>query len=226
MKVKATLAALLAALAVGAVVAGPAGAAAKPLVVGTDPVGDWGANADPTLGPLGDPLGQDLVSASVSADSKTANFVIALNSLPPAGGMPEISRYTWDLAVDGKFTELDGKFTNYSRGVCDPNGGACPPPRDPGMQPFFVRGNCTTDSTANITNCQEIGTVQATFDAAAGTITIPVPLSLIKAKPGSKIAPATNIFGGSISASPATYYSESVYPMDTLVVTKTYTVPK
>ncbi|HET7482829.1 MAG TPA: hypothetical protein VFK89_08210, partial [Actinomycetota bacterium] len=99
-------------------------------------------------------------------------------------------------------------------------------PRDPGMQPFFVRGDCATDSTANITNCKEIGLVHATFDAAAGTITIPVPLSVIHAKPGSRIAPATNIFGGTISASPATYYSESVYPMDTLVVTKTYTVPK
>ena len=39
--------------------------------------------------------------------------------------------------------------------------------------------------------CEEIGSVNATFDAASGTITIPVPLELLGAKPGSKIANGT-----------------------------------
>ncbi|HET7482828.1 MAG TPA: hypothetical protein VFK89_08205 [Actinomycetota bacterium] len=201
---------------------------AKPLVVGTDAAGDWGQAVDPTLAPVGDALGQDLTGASISGDAKTLNFVISLNSLPPTGGVPEISRYTWDFNVGKLFTELDGKFTNYSRGACDPTAGNCPPPRDPGLQPFSVRGDCgvASDTGTTVTTCKEIGLVQATFDAAAGTITIPVPAAMIHAKPGSKITPAANLFGGSISAAPAAFFTSSAMPIDTLVVTKTFTVPR
>jgi hypothetical protein len=195
-----------------------------PLVVGTDAAGDWGAAVDPTIGPIGDALGQDLIEATLEmADKETVNFIIKLNSLPPAGGAPEVSRYTWDFMVDGEFTELDGKFTNYSRGACDPTSGQCPPPRDPGMSPFFIRANCEANE-ANVTICEETGTVEAVFDAAAGTITIPVPLELINAKHGSKIGPGTNIFGGSISATPAAFVTSSAMPLDTLTVLETFVV--
>lgn len=197
--------------------------AKKPMTVGTDDAGDWGANVDQTISPIGDAMGQDLTKASISLDGKNLNFIITVNSLPPIGGMPEFTRYTWDFNVNGKFTEIDGKFTNYSRGVCDPTSGQCPPPRDPGMQPFFVRGNCTVNE-ANITLCQELGIVEGQFDAGAGTITVPVPLKLIGAKKGSKITPATNIFGGSISATPSAFFTSSAMPLDTLSVTKTFVV--
>jgi len=212
-------AALVASLFSGATVANAK--AAKALTVGTDPAGDWGDAVDPNLGPVGDALGQDLTGASISFDGKNVNFVIQLNSLPPTGGTPEFSRYTWDMNVNGKFVELDGKFTNYSRGVCDPTSGQCPPPRNPGMAPFFIRGNCAANE-ANVTICQELGIVEAQFDAGAGTITIPVPAKLIGAKKGSKITPGTNIFGGSISAAPSAFFTSSAMPLDTLTVTKTF----
>ena len=224
---------LLGLLAAGALVAAafvPAGAAAKagkPTVVGKDATGDWGTNVEPGLAPLGDALGMDLVEASITGDAKTINFVITVNALPPNGGTPEIARYVWDLAVDGEAIELDGKWTNYSRGICDPTAGTCPPPRDPGLQPFLVRGNCTTSTTGtNVTTCEEIGLVQATFDAAAGTITIPVPAELIGAKPGSKITPMATIFGGTVSAAPAAFVSNTAGPVDTLTATKTFVVPR
>ena len=222
---------LLAAGALAAAAFAPAGAsaakAAKPVVVGTDAAGDFGANVDANLAPLGDALGMDLTEASIAGDAKTINFTIKVNSLPPSGGTPEIARYVWDLNVNGKYVELDGKFTNYSRGACDPTAGTCPPPRDPGMQPFLVRGNCTTSTTGtNVTTCEEIGIVQATFDAATGTITIPVPAKLIGAKPGSKITPAATIFGGTVSAAPAAFVSNTAGPVDTLTVTKTFVVPR
>lgn len=201
-------------------------AAKKPLVVGTDPTGDWGQAVEPSLAPAGDAMGQDLVGASISmADKTTVNFIITLNSLPPSGGIPEGSRYTWDMNVDGNFLELDGKFTNYSRGACDPTSGQCPPPRDPGMQPFMVRTNCAANE-ANVTVCEEVGIVQATFDAATATITIPVSLELLNAKPGSKIQPGTNIFGGSISTNPSAFVSSSAAPLDTLTVIKTFKIPR
>ena len=111
---------LLGATALAAsLLAGPAtvanAKAAKALTVGSDVAGDWGANAEPGLAPLGDVLGQDLTGASMSSDGKVVNFIINVNALPATGGAPEITRYTWNFSVDGKHLELDGKWSNYSR---------------------------------------------------------------------------------------------------------------
>jgi hypothetical protein len=225
---------LLAALVLGALIA-PAGTAvakkkkvkAGPVVVATDPATDWGSNVDATAEPLGDALGQELTGATIApGDAGAVNFIINVNSLPANGGAPEVSRYTWDAMVDGKFVELDGKWSNYSRGACDPTSGQCPPPRDPGMQPFIVRGDCATDSSTNVTTCKELGLVQAKFDTAAKTITIPVPRDLIHAHAGSAIAGGANNFGGSISAAPSAFLSSSGAPSDEMTVTGTFTVPK
>ena len=232
MKLKFPAAIAVAALIAGALIA-PAGIAnAKkkapkgPVVVGTDEAGDWGSANDPNIAPIGDALGQDLIEAEIGMkDASTINFVIKLNSLPAAGGAPEVSRYTWYFNVDGAENQIDGKFTNYSRGACDPTAGSCPPPRDPGLQPFAVRSDCAVNE-ANVTICQEKGIVQASFDAAAGTITVPVPLELISAKKGSKITAGTNLFGGSISAAPSAFVTSSAAPLDTLTVTGTFVVPK
>ena len=194
-------------------------------VVGTDKPGDWGCNQDCTLAPAGAPLGQDLVKASIGmANPKTVNFVIGLESLPPWGGMPEVSRYTWEFTVDGKAIQLSGAFTEYVRGICNPtyNPMKCPPPRDPGSAPFFVRvGGCTVGGP-----CEEIGLAHATFDPAKATITIPVALKILKGKPGSKIGPGVSLFGGTIYAAPALFVTQASLPADTLTVTKTFVVPK
>jgi hypothetical protein len=198
-----------------------------PVVVGTDPAGDYMA-PDPALNPAGDELGADLVKASIGmADAKTINFTITVNKLQT---VPEFTRYTWGLTVNGEYAELDGKYTNYSRGACDPTAGTCPPPRDPGQQPFIVRGNCTTDATANLTTCQELGIVKAIFDMEANTITIPVPTDLIGAKPGTKIMAGTSDFssqaGGNVMAIASAFVSRSDFPRDTMFTTKTFTVPR
>lgn len=185
--------------------------------VGTDVDNDWGAEVDPEAYPAGDALGQELVSAAIDADDAgTVTFIIGLKSLP-GGGVPEVSRYTWDLDVNGTFLELDGKFTNYSRGACDPTSGRCPPPRDPGAAPFSVRGNCT--EVQGVTTCQELALVHATFDEASATISIPVPVDLINgAETCATILPGVNIFGGSISAIPSAFLSSSAMPLDFLTM--------
>ena len=217
-------------VAVAAISAGPMAMAKKakgPTIVAKDTTGDWddGVGAG---GEVGDATGQDLIEASIEPSGKNLNFIIKVNSLPPSGGTPEVVRYVWDILVDGELFELDGKFTNYSRGVCDPTAGTCPPPRDPGMQPFLIRTNCAPNATVtNLVTCEETALVQAVFDAAEGTITIPVPMSAIKAKPGSKITGGANTVGGTVSASPAAFVSTSNIPVfDTMVQTKTYIVPK
>jgi len=202
-----------------------------PVVVGEDPAGDWGSAVDPNIGPAGDAMGQDLVGAEIGLDKdgKTINFVLKLNSLPPNGGMPEFTRYTWDFVVDGgDQMEIDGKWTNYTRGACDPTSGQCPPPRDPGQQTFLVRGNCHVEPlvATNFTICEELATVTGIFDAAAGTITVPVPMANIKAKPGSKIEGALGTFSTTINAAPAAFATSSAMPMDGLITTKAFVVPK
>jgi hypothetical protein len=197
--------------------------AAGPVVVGTDPADDWGSAAGVPQ-PVGDAIGQELVEASIGmADAKTINFVFKLNSLPPWGGMPEVSRYNWDFNVDGDAYQLTGGFTEYLRGVCNPlQTGSCPPPQDPGQTPFFLRqGPCTVGA-----ECFLRGITHATFDPAAATITVPVPLELIKAKPGSKINPGASSFGPSIYAAPAAMVSNASLPSDVLTVTGIYTIPK
>ena len=203
---------------------------AGPVVVGTDPAGDFhGLDGDPQFAPLGDPLGADLVRTTIEkVDGETLNFVITVNQLQT---IPEFIRYIWGFNVDGEYAELDGKYTNYSRGACDPTSGQCPPPRDPGQQPFLVRGNCGPDPNAsNLTVCEELGVVQAVRDTTAHTITIPVPADLIAAKPGSKITQGVSSFssqaGGNVLAMMSAYFTQSNWPGDSMFTTKTYVVPK
>lgn len=221
------LGALVAALFVPAPTASAGKKPKDPVVVGTDPDDDWGVNAHPALQPLGEALGMELVEASISmADAETVNFVIKVAALPASGGTPEIARYTWDFQIGGDIIEMYGKWSNYSGETCNPTQGQCP--RDPGQQPFIVRGNCTLDSTTPVPRpiCEELAKIQAVFDAGAGTITVPVPLDAIGARPGSKIIGVTGILGGVISAAPQQASVDSSMPMDVINSTRTFVVPK
>lgn len=228
---------LVLALVLAAAIVGPSGlASAKPkkkksgpVVVATDAADDWGSNVDGSIAPAGGLLGQELVEASIAmADPKTVNFVIKLASLPPTGGIPEFARYSWDFTVDGDAFGMSGNFTDYARGVCYPaHTESCPTPKDPGQQPFYIRQGPCTIGAGGLGECNLLATVQATFDSAAATITIPVPLEVIKAKPGSKIGPGTNtVFGATIYASPAAVSANANGPHDTMLATGTFTVPK
>jgi hypothetical protein len=202
---------------------------AGPVVVATDDAADWGANVDPTIAPAGNAIGQELVEASIGlADAKTVNFVIKVASLPPTGGIPEGARYSWDFTVNGDAFGMSGNFTDYARGVCYPaHTDSCPPPKDPGQQPFFIRQGPCTIGAGGLGECNLVATVKAVFDSAAGTVTIPVPLEAIGAKAGSKIGPGTNsIFGATIYTSPAAVTASANGPHDTMVAIGTFTVPK
>ena len=67
--------------------------------------------------------------------------------------------------------------------------------------------------------------VKATFDATAGTITIPVPAALIGADACSVITAAENLFGETISASPSAFVSSSGFPADTMWTEVDFEVP-
>lgn len=220
--------ALAAALLAPSASAAPKGKAKSgPQVVATDVADDWGSNVDAAIAPAGNALGQELVEASiVMADMSTINFIIKVNSLPSSGGVPEFTRYGWDFTVDGNAYAMSGGFTDYVRGICYPlHAGTCPPPSDPGTQPFFVRQGACTVGAESLSNCTLVAKVKATFDAAAGTITIPIPLEVIEAKPGSKIGPGTNAaFSTTIFAAPAAGISSAQFPHDAMMATGTFVV--
>jgi hypothetical protein len=186
-----------------------------PQLVGEDATGDWGIDftGDNSLAPVAAATGQDLTSASLDNSTPgVVKFVIGVAGLPANGGVPEAVRYIWIMKADGQHMEIDGKFTNYSRGVCDPTSGQCPPPRDPGAQPFFVRGSCTTVG-GQVGTCEEVGLVQATFDPATSTITVPVPISMLSKKDCAEIVPdsddASFPGGNSVISIPSAYYSDA-----------------
>jgi hypothetical protein len=220
---------LVGTLAAPAGIASAKGKKAGPVVVGTDDAADWGASVDPTIAPVGSALGQELIEASIAmADAKTVNFVIKVTGLPPTGGIPEFARYSWDFTVNGEAFGMSGNFTDYGRGICYPaHTNSCPPPKDPGSAPFFIRQGPCTIGTGGFGECNLVATAHGVFDAAAGTITIPVPLEAIKAKPGSKIGPGANaVFGATIYSSPSAITANANGPHDTMVVTKTFAIPK
>jgi hypothetical protein len=227
MKIKTALSALLIVALVSVLGASAVPAAAKgkggPVVLATDPADDWGSNAG-VPAPLGDVLGQEITEAQMHSDGKNVHFIIKLNSLPPNGGVPEASRYNWDFTMNGTAFQLTGGWTEFLRGVCNPliTSGGCPPPQNPGLQPFFLRqGPCTVGA-----ECAVLATYQATFDPAAATITIAVPFKDIKAKPGAKIGPGASTFGGAIYAAPAALVSSTGAPADIVIITKSYKIPK
>lgn len=223
--------------------------------VAADHAGDWGEDVVGPEGSIaGHALGQDLTSAWVLAEEDQVEFLLQVTYLPTdPGGVPEGTRYTWNLTVDGVPLELDGKWSNLSRGACDPTSGQCDPqsgklPRVPEERMFTLRGLCYEEPTpaTTLTLCQELAVVQATFRPASGTIGIAIPAeSLLPAidagreaagldplpegtttlPPCTEIGPGTNLFGGSISAAPSAYFTSSAMPLDTMFVGGTVVVP-
>ncbi|MFN2593561.1 MAG: hypothetical protein ABR579_01575 [Actinomycetota bacterium] len=194
-------------------------------VVGTDPAGDWG-DGSPQETMMGTELGQDLTKAAIAVRNHNVNFIIKVASLPPNGGWPELTTYSWELTVDGRPYWIVGKYTDFSRQTCDPTYAGCPPqsPQDPGVAPFSVRGCLESDTTKQ---CTEVpgSPVPATFDASTGTITIPVPLSMLGAYPGALITPDSFYFRGSVASYPEQADQMRTMPWDELTVRKTFVVP-
>lgn len=194
----------------------------KPQVVGLDDISDWGGGGDSAV--VGHAMGQDMVSAAVGVpDQEHVRFVLEVTWLPSSGGIPELTRYSWNFTVDGEEFELDGKFRNYTRGACDPTSGQCPPPRDPGEAPFLLRGNCYQEG--NVTLCEELALLHADFNSFARTITVDVPAELLQVEPCSVVGPGPNTFGGSISAAPSVYFTSSAMPMDTMFIDGEFQIP-
>jgi hypothetical protein len=193
------------------------------VVVAKDPAGDWSAHLNPALAPLGDTLGQDLVSAAITAHPDTLDFTIATTSLPDQTARAGV--FVWDLRVDGQWWRLSS-FT------CDPTEYVSATPAAPascvpdGDGLFFEVLECGTDRLVNISaNCSFRAAIQAVVDTAKASITIPVGRDLLAVRKGTVITPMDAMQGGPIISGPLLPYGgSSTFPGDAMTWTKPFKV--
>ncbi len=193
---------------------------------GFEPAGDWNGGGDGQE--IGSALGQDLEAAYIEYGDDTFTFTIDVTELLAVGGTPEATRYGWSFAYNGNEFELDGKFTNYSRGACDPTAGSCPPVRDPGVGYFSLRGNCAVAEGTNVTLCEELGGVTATFDPADGTIAIPLPAAALAPEGVAAcdaITGSASFIGQSVWSASSAFLTMSLFPFDDAMHFVPFVVP-
>jgi hypothetical protein len=175
------------ALAGGLLIATMGPVQAKPTAVWEDAAGDAG-NQDSGV-PGVDQLGYDLVGGAIEKKGKNLNFIVTHAAQLPIGTGHEVTRFMWAFNVGKNPFRITAKMVDIGKpnpmtmdgqdriGKANPTGFA------------KLEGNCETTTTpaANAINCATLAEVPVTFDAAAKTIVVEVPLKSIKAKKGSVI---------------------------------------
>lgn len=183
-------------------------------VAGTDDRYDWGVNWTPGLQKVGELLGQDLLAAEIrpTADHLFFEFQVSLllSQYAGIGGWPDVSRYLWEMTVNGRMIAIDGLF----RPTAACAGGPCT------TSPFTVKADCKPTPDQLVVECNRLGSAVATFSLGPpGKISVAVPRTLIGANRDVVIGPVLTAFteyiGGNVVALPATAsYSDAFYPAD------------
>lgn len=209
----------------------PAAFAAKPRVVFEDPAGDAG-NQDSGL-PGATEAGFDLVKGEIVKNKKNLEFVVTHAAMPPGGTLPEGFRFLWHFTVDDEHY----RFTAKSADIGKPDVLAQSGTERVGridIDGHFRLEQCTDDplpAVLTLNNCRAVEYLEGSFDADEATLTIVLPLKLVKAKKGSIIAGGTEssaAFGCQICWIPH-YLERSLTPhtiIDSAAMATTYKVPK
>lgn len=165
-----------------------AGAAPKAVTVMEDPAGD----ADNAQG-VGQsvPGGFDMVGGSIQRVGSDLQFVVTHADMPPVGSIPETFRFLWAFSVGSTSYRLTAKTADVGKpdvlagqtsdrvGSVDPQGH------------FRLEGNCQAGATVGVLqpiNCEALEYLEGSFDAAAKTLTVIVPMAAVKAKPGTVVS--------------------------------------
>lgn len=164
---------------------------AAPSKLWDDPTGD----ADNAQG-LGQsiPAGFDLVSGSIERKGANLDFTVTMADMPPSGSIPDGFRFLWAFAVNGKTTyRLTAKSADVGKPDALAMNGTERVGKVDAQGHFRLEVDCTAGETVGVVqpiNCQTLAYITGAFDPAAKTLTITVPMKLIKAKVGSVIGPA------------------------------------
>ena len=161
--------------------------------VARDPAGDWGSNAAPTLGSVGNTLGADLVSACIAMpDKRTIDFEIGVHQLSSAHATSIPTGYVWHFTVARQLVELVSC-------ELDDTTPACLQMDSKQTQSAALFALLLTDPVRGKTAALDV--VLATFDPTHNSITIPVPISAFPfGIYGSKIVGSRRVGGFAIGS--------------------------
>lgn len=163
-------------------------ASAAPSKLWDDPTGD----ADNAQG-LGQsiPAGFDLVSGGIERKGANLDFTVTMADMPPSGAIPEGVRFLWAFSVDGKTTyRLTAKSADIGKPDALAMNGNERVGKVDAQGHFRIESDCKAGETVGVLqpiNCQPLAYITGAFDPASKTLTITVPMKLIKAKIGSVI---------------------------------------
>lgn len=172
-------------------------AAPKVTTVFTDPANDAGLNPNnnATAIPLMTAGGLDLVKGTVARKGNDLVYSVVLStSMQNFTSFPEFARLIWQQTV---YKGAEYRFTVKSFDIGKPD----PVQRDgtdrigkvydKGLFRLEQCGDPDTTLPVSFSQCKAIAYLKGSFNAATKTITWTMPLSLIKAKTGTKIMMGT-----------------------------------
>lgn len=179
--------ALALALSAGLLLGVVASAGAAPVTLWEDAKGD----ADLALGTGSSiPAGWDIASGIVEKKGKNLEFTVTHHDMPPVGSAPEVSRFLWNFTVNG----APYRFTVKSVDLGKPDIPAGQTTERVGrvdLQGHFrLEGECGENAVGvTFVNCPPVAYLDGTWDPAAKSFTVILPLKTVKAKVGSAIGP-------------------------------------
>jgi hypothetical protein len=207
-------------------------AATKPVTVFTDAAGDAG-NQDSGV-PGTDQAGFDLVSGSIVRKGANLEFVVTEAGMPPNGALPEGFRFMWHFSVGGKEFRFSAKSADI--GKPDPLSGPNGQERvgQVWLDGVFRLESWVEGATVAVLSTptyNDLGYLDGKFDPTAKTITVELPMKLVKAKPGQIVAGGTGAAASTacqICWVPQ-YAERSLTPhtvIDSAAMSTTYKIPK
>lgn len=177
------------------------------------------------------PAGLDLTAGTVVKNGTDLEFTVTHADMPPIGSLPEAARFLWAFTVDGR----NYRFTVKSVDIGKPDVAAGQTDERVGRADvqghFRLEGECVQDSTLPVgfVNCPPLEYLTGSFDPAAKTFTIVLPLASVEAKAGSVIGPGGGANVGICQICWVSHYAErslNATLIDTASMATTYKVPK
>lgn len=217
---------LLATLVTGGLILGAmASANAAPTKVFTDPSGD--ATLEDKA-PANVPGGWDITEGAIEKKGKDLLFTVTHGDMPPIGTAPEATRFLWNFSVGKTPFRLTVKSADI--GKPDVVGGQTSERvgRVDLQGHFRLEAECVTDATLPLqrVNCPVIGYFDGAFDPASMSFTAVIPMSALKAKPGSVIGPAAEQICTICWVSHYAERSLNATVIDEAVQTGSYKIPR
>ena len=167
-----------------------ASANAAPTKMFTDASGDATLNGQ---SPASAPGGWDITEGTLEKKGKDILFTVKHGDMPPTGTAPEATRFLWNFTVGTTPYRLTVKSADIGKPDAFSQTGTERVGRVDLQGHFRLEAECKTDPGAGVgvqfVNCPPIGYFDGSFDPATMSFTAIIPMSAMKAKPGSVIGP-------------------------------------